>query len=104
MSDQREVLPLKEAYAFAAQHGLRPEVAKIRKMEINAKWRLSQSKGPSLRRGYVVDLFTKRGLIDLFQEQCWPAGTTPTGESNRGYCLRLKGRYESFLAKRAAGA
>ena len=34
MEDERNVLPLKEAYRFGAEHGLEREMAEIRDMEI----------------------------------------------------------------------
>jgi hypothetical protein len=91
-----KTLPLKEAYRFGAEHGLEREIAAIRDMEI--EWDLSYTS--SLRRGFVVDLFTKRHLLDQFKQQYWPAGDSPWGQRKTAFWLRLKGRYEDFLAGR----
>jgi hypothetical protein len=88
-----KTLPLKEAYRFGAEHALEREIAAIRDMEI--EWDLSYTS--SLRRGFVVDLFTKKQLFDAFKQQYWPAGDTPWGQRKKEFWLRLKGRYEDFL-------
>lgn len=93
MDDERRVLPLKGAYRFGGDHGIEQQVAEIRDMEV--EWDLSTS---SVRRGHIVALFTQHRLLDAFKEQCWPAGGTPWGNSHCDYCLRLKQRYEDFLA------
>jgi hypothetical protein len=91
-----KTMPLKEAYRFGADNGLEREMAAIRDMEI--EWDLSYTS--SLRRGYVADLFTKKELFDAFKQQYWPAGDTPWGQRKKEFWLRLKGRYEDFLAGR----
>lgn len=91
-----KIMPLKEAYSFGADHGLERAVTAIRDMEI--EWDLSYTS--SVRRGYVVDLFTKKGLFDAFKQQFWPAGDTPWGQRKKEFWLRLKSRYEDFLAGR----
>jgi len=98
MDDERKVLPLKEAYRFGAEHALEREMAAIRDMEI--EWDFSYTS--SLRRGFIVDLFTKKQLFDAFKQQYWPAGDTPWGQRKKEFWLRLKGRYEDFLAGRGA--
>ncbi len=95
-----KTMPLKEAYRFGAEHGLEREVAAIRDMEI--EWDLSYTS--SLRRGYVADLFTKKDLFDAFKQQYWPVGDTPWGQRKKEFWLRLKGRYEDFLAGRGEAA
>ena len=97
---ERKVLPLKEAYRFGVDHALEREVANIRDMEI--EWDLSYTS--SLRRGFVVDLFTKNQLLDAFKQQYWPAGNTPWGQRQSEFWLRLKGRYQDFLAGRDPGS
>ena len=94
MDEERTILPLKEAYRFGAEHGLKKEFAEIRDMEI--EW--DHSYTSSLRRGYVVDLLTKKGLFEVFKEKYWSAGNTSWGRSKSGFWLRLKARYEDFLA------
>jgi len=100
MDEPKKVLPLKEAYRFGADHALEREMAGIRDMEI--EWDLSYTS--SLRRGFVVDLFTKKELFSAFKEQYWPAGNTPWGQRKSAFWLRLKARYEDFLAGRGESA
>lgn len=100
MDEERKILPLKEAYRFGDEHALEREMAGIREMEI--EWDLSYTS--SLRRGFVVDLFTKRRLFDAFKAQYWPAGNTPWGQRKSEFWLRLKARYEDFLAGRGESA
>ena len=90
-------LSLKAAYVFGAAHGLKTEIDEIRDMEI--EWDLSYSS--SLRRGYIVALFEQHGLFDEFKTQHWPFGNTTKGEYFRRHFLRVKERYEDFLAGRA---
>lgn len=94
MNDEHKVLPLKEAYRFGGERGLERQMADIKDMEIG--WGLTTT---GVRRGYVVDLFTRKRLLDAFKEQCWPAGSTPWGTRHCEYCLRLKQRYEDFVAR-----
>ena len=96
MDEERTVLPLKEAYPFGSERGLEQELAKIRDMEI--EWDLSYTS--SLRRGYVIDLFTKKRVFEAFKEKHWPSGNTPWGTRKSEFWLRLKDRYEDFLAGR----
>src|SRR5947199_6063 len=78
--NQGETLSLKAAYGFGAEHGLQQEVDEIRDMVI--EW--DRSYTSSLRRGYIVDLFEKRGIFEEFKKSCWENGNTPAGESKRG--------------------
>lgn len=96
MDEDRKVLPLKEAYRFGAEHSLEREMVGIRDMEI--EWDLSYTS--SLRRGFVIDLFTKNQLMDEFKQLYWPAGNTSWGRRKSEFWSRLKGRYEDFLAGR----
>jgi hypothetical protein len=66
MNDERKVLPLKEAYRYGAEHALGREMAVIKDMEI--EWDLSYTS--SLRRGFVVDLFTKKQLYARSSMAC----------------------------------
>src|SRR5438874_12181110 len=92
----RTTLSLKIAYVFGTEHGLKREVEEIRNMEI--EW--DKSYTSSLRRGYVVDLFEQRGLLDEFKARHWPFGNTADGERKRLRYLRIKHQYEDFLAGR----
>jgi hypothetical protein len=94
--EQTTALSLKAAYAFGAHHGLDREVADIRDMVI--EWDSSYTS--SLRRGYIVDLFERRGVFEEFKNTYWAHGNTPAGETQRRRYLRIKKEYEDFLAGR----
>ena len=94
--EQTTALSLKAAYAFGAHHGLEREVAEIRDMVI--EWDSSYTS--SLRRGYIVDLFERRGVFEEFKNTHWAHGNTPAGETQRRRYLRIKKEYEDFLAGR----
>lgn len=96
MDEDNKTLPLKDAYRFGAEHRLEREVAEIRDMEI--EWDLSYTS--SLRRGYIADLFTTKKLFEEFKDQYWLTGKTSWGERKTAFWLRLKARYEDFLAGR----
>jgi hypothetical protein len=93
----KETLSLKAAYVFGAAHGLQHEMDAIRDMII--EWDLSYTS--SLRRGYIVALLEKHGLFDQFKREQWPFGNTPAGERKRQRYLRIKQKYEDFIAGRA---
>lgn len=95
--DYNSVLSLKAAYAFGATHGLEKEVHEIRNMVI--EWDSSYTS--SLRRGYVVELFEKHGIYDEFKAKHWLPGNKRSGQRKRLRYLRIKARYEDFLAGRA---
>jgi hypothetical protein len=94
--EQRQ-FSLRAAYPFGAANGLENEVVSIREMEI--EWDLHYSS--SLRKGYIVDLFQRHGLFEQFKTDHWPFGNTPGGEREHLRCLRIKARYEDFLAGRS---
>ena len=100
MDERRKTLAIKEAYRFGVENSLEQEMAQIRDMGI--KWKLSYT--TSLRRGYVIDLFTKRQIFDIFKKTHWPVGDTPWGQMKSRFWLRLKDRYEDFLADRGETA
>lgn len=91
-----KTLPLTSAYAFGIEHDLEKEIAEIRNMEI--EWDLSYTS--TLRRGFIVDLFESKGVLPLFIEKHWSVGATPWGARRRQFYLRIKSRYEDFLAGR----
>src|SRR5262249_34329435 len=93
--EQTQALSLKAAYDFGAAHGLDREIGEIRDMDI--EWDLSYTS--SLRRGYIVALFESKGLFDEFKIRHWSFGNTLAGERKRSWYLRLKTRYEEFLAE-----
>src|SRR3989344_3153189 len=93
-NEQTQALSMKVDYDFGAAHGLEREVAEIRDMDI--EWDLSYTS--SVRRGYIVALFEGKGLLEEFKKKYWSFGNTPAGERKRSWYLRLKARYETFLA------
>lgn len=66
-------LPLRDAYPFGIQHGLEREVVAIKEMEID--W----SRPFSVRRGLIVDLFDRHGILQQFKDSHWPNGNTHDG-------------------------
>ncbi len=46
-----DILPLRAAYSFGAEHGLEAEMAAIREMDIE-----DHQGGSSLRRSYIISL------------------------------------------------
>ncbi len=95
--NQGSTLLLTKAYAFGEEHGLQGEVVEIRNIDI--EWDRSTS---SVRRGYIVDLFEKKGVFEEFKAKHWPYGNTSRGEGRRRAYLRIKQRYEDFLAGRGS--
>jgi hypothetical protein len=95
MSEEHKQFRIKDAYAFGAERGLEKETNAIREMII--EW---DSYTSSLRKGYLLELFSKAGLFDDFKANYWPIGNTPWGEKERQRVLRIKERYEAFLAGR----
>jgi hypothetical protein len=66
-------------------------------MEIG--WNLSYTS--TVRRGYIIDLFEKGGLLEEFKATHWANGNTPGGIRAQDSYLRIKQRYEDFLEGRA---
>jgi hypothetical protein len=95
-NEQTTALSLKAAYAFGAAKGLQREVDEIRDMVI--EWDSSYTS--SLRRGYIVELFARHGILDEFKKEHWAHGNTPAGETQRRRYLKIKKQYEDFLAGR----
>jgi len=92
----KTVFPLKEAYPFGERHGLSREVEEVRQMEI--EWDSCYTS--SVRRGYVIELFKAKGLLDAFLREYWPKGLTDEGKANLRFWCKVKRRYEDFLAGR----
>src|SRR5262245_42375542 len=94
MSEEQKVrFSIKPAYAFGASHGFEKEVSDIRDMVI--EWDSAYT--TSLRKGYLVDLFEKQGILDEFKATHWTLGNTPAGEKERRRVLRIKEQYMTFL-------
>src|SRR5262249_28007468 len=51
--------------------------------------------------GYIVELFQRRGLLNEFIRERWPLGNTAAGERKVQRYLRIKQKYEDFVAGRA---
>jgi len=87
--------PLKEAYLFAASNGLAQEAGRIRSME--TKWSKEKSYWSDVRRGYLIDLFQRRRLLDQFKQQCWPRGIGQDGDRECRHCLKVKADFDKEL-------
>ena len=94
---EQQNLPIRAAYAFGIAHGLQKEIAEIRDMII--EWDLAYN--ASVRKGYLIELFEKHGIFDEFKFNDWPFGNTPEGQRKMLRFVRLKTRYEDFLADRS---
>lgn len=92
-ASERPVLPIKDAYKFGAEKGFEKEINDIKTMDV--EWESSYN--TTVRRGYIVELFTKHSLLEEFKDKCWPFGRTKTGENHANFVLRIKQRYVDFL-------
>lgn len=88
MEQQSKSLPIREAYKFAEVHGLESEMHAIKSIDPDIPW------ARGLRKGYIVDLFEKRGLFEQFKKEHWPYENSPAGEAKQRFYLGLKARYE----------
>lgn len=95
----RLAFPLREAYPFAEENGLGAEAAEIREMDI--EW--DRRGGSRVRRGRMIQVFEKHGLMNAFIAKHWPLGATPAGETRRRGCLRIADEYDQFLADEDSG-
>lgn len=86
--------PLREAYVFAANHGLAAESDDIRNMDI--EW--DRGYTSSVRRGRFIELLEGHQLLPQFIEECWPVGRRGEGEGELRKCRRLYGQYKEYLA------
>jgi hypothetical protein len=87
--------PLEEAYSFAKEHGLADEVERIREMPTKFK-----SYNSTVRRGYVINLFERNGLLCDFFDQVWPRGRTLAGAKEIERCRSVKRDFEASGAHR----
>ncbi len=87
-----QVLPIREAYRFAIQHGLQLEVDEIQEREINAH--IPSGRERTVRKGYMVSLLKEKGLWEQFVQNHWPTGSTPWGEERTKHYLEWKSRNE----------
>lgn len=89
----KQRFPLRSAYPFAAEHGLSAEIEEIQQMEI--EW--NRPYGPTVRRGYVIELLGKHDLLKTFISDRWPLGATKSGNREIASCLRIKQDFEEFI-------
>lgn len=85
--------PLREAYAFAEQHGLIEDCTNIRDMEI--EW--DRNYTSTVRRGRMIELFERHDLLASFAAERWPAGQRPEGARELAACRRVYDDYKAFL-------
>ena len=82
-----------DAFSFASAHGLQAEAAQIQAMEVHPTF-----KAPNVvRKGYLVELFEARGVMEAFVEQYWSGRHTDAGERRHRKFLDLKLRNERRL-------
>ena len=86
-----KAFPLRKAYPFADQHGLSEDARKIRDMDIT--W--SRSYTSSVRRGFMIALFKRHGLLAAFKETQWPYGLTKGGQAEETRDIGIKNDFES---------
>jgi hypothetical protein len=72
------------AYTFAEQRGLVAEAETIRNMPIHP----SITRGSAVRKGALVDLLERRGIMADFIDHHWPNRNTPSGEKRRSVFLQ----------------
>lgn len=94
MEQSTKRFPLREAYSFAEQHGLSAEATAIREMEI--AW--ERHYNSTVRRGRMIQLLEKQGVLRTFIDQGWPFGRSPQGKAEMRHCLKVSGEYDTFLA------
>ncbi len=92
-------LSLNAAYPFGIERGYSREVNEIRNMEI--EW--DRSFTSSVRRGFIADLFDRKGILSQFMDLHWPNGRTPEGERLLRRYRKIKAQYDDFLAGREPG-
>lgn len=86
-SNQKKGLPLVEAHAFGAEHGLAHELSNIE--EKAKRSHLAEKWARVARKGCIVQLFRKREIFLKFVELHWSFATTDEGRK------KLK-QYESY--------
>src|ERR1017187_3452862 len=95
-SEEFDQLPLKSAYAFGIEHGLEQEINEIRDKDI--EW--DRPYTSSLRRGFIAELFSKRGLLNDFKKAYWNNGNTARGEAKLRRYETIKRQYDDFITGR----
>jgi hypothetical protein len=88
--------PIKKAYSFGIDHGISKETLKIKDMQI-IKW--NRQFTTRVRYGYMIELFSKKGLLKEFEVTQWPNGLKDGGEKLKKWYLDIKERYEKFMSQ-----
>jgi endonuclease NucS-like protein len=86
-----------DAYMFAAAHGLQSDASQIRSMRVHP----SIPKPHVVRKGALVELFEKRGLIDQFITAHWPLRGSDAGGRRYSSYLDQKTLNEQLLSGQA---
>lgn len=86
-----KVSPLKKAYPFAEEHGLADEARKIRDMDV--EW--DRPYNSSVRRGFMIELFQRHGLLTAFKDAHWRHGLTQAGQTEERRCLKIKAEFDA---------
>ena len=86
-----KVLRLRPAYAFATEHGLQPDVGRIKRLDVGP---IPKGRRGSVRKGSIVALLEEHGLLDQFIKEHWPDGGTPWGITRRGRYRKAVRQFE----------
>jgi hypothetical protein len=86
---------LRDAYRFAASHGLEAEAQAIRSLSIHPGYDKHRRHVP--RKGAFVELFESKGVMDSFVEQHWPTRNSPAGDRRRQSYLDGKATHDRLL-------
>lgn len=89
---RREVFPLRKAYPFATRNSLPEQTRRIRKMSVS--W--DKSYTSTVRRGFMIELLQRRGLLEAFKQRIWRYGLTPAGQREMRHCLTVKRQFTSL--------
>ena len=95
---EKRLFPMREAYVFAARHGLERESTEIREMEI--EW--DRAYTTSVRRGRMIGLLENKNLLPRFFEEMWPQGQSHQGDLEIHRCKRIYTEYENFVSNDSA--
>ena len=78
------VFPVKPAYDCAAENDLAEDAERIRQLPRKPGFRYMTS----ARRGYMIELFERKGLLDAFLRIHWPEGLESTGRKTLASPMR----------------
>ena len=89
---------LADALAFAASHGLNAQANEARSVAVHPSIRNQAA----VRKGYLVDVFERSGLLDEFAAQYWPSMRSDAGQRFREKYLMRKALNERLLGDESA--